>query len=44
MIKVGIVGGTGYTGIELLRLLLRHPEVSVDLISSRGEAGRRRDT
>ena len=43
MIKVGIVGGTGYTGIELLRLLLPHPEVSVELISSRGEAGRRLD-
>ena len=43
MIKVGIVGGTGYTGVELLRLLLRHPEVSVEIISSRGEAGRRLD-
>jgi dihydrodipicolinate reductase len=27
MIKVGIVGGTGYTGVELLRLLAQHPEV-----------------
>ena len=27
MIKVGIVGGTGYTGVELLRLLAAHPEV-----------------
>ncbi|WP_188149912.1 N-acetyl-gamma-glutamyl-phosphate reductase [Teredinibacter waterburyi] len=40
MIKVGIVGGTGYTGVELLRLLAQHPEVSVDVITSRGEAGK----
>ncbi len=39
MIKVGIVGGTGYTGVELLRLLLGHPEVSLRVITSRGEAG-----
>jgi len=39
MIKVGIVGGTGYTGIELLRLLATHPEVSLDIITSRGETG-----
>jgi len=39
MIKVGIVGGTGYTGVELLRLLARHPEVTLDAITSRQEAG-----
>jgi N-acetyl-gamma-glutamyl-phosphate reductase len=39
MIKVGIVGGTGYTGVELLRLLALHPEVDVVAITSRGEAG-----
>lgn len=39
MIKVGIVGGTGYTGVELLRLLARHPEVELLAITSRGEAG-----
>jgi len=39
VIKVGIVGGTGYTGVELLRLLARHPEVEVDAITSRSEAG-----
>lgn len=39
MIKVGIVGGTGYTGVELLRLLLGHPGVSLEVITSRGEAG-----
>lgn len=39
MINVGIVGGTGYTGVELLRLLATHPEVSLKVITSRSEAG-----
>ena len=39
MIKVGIVGGTGYTGVELLRLLMQHPEAEVVAITSRGDAG-----
>ncbi len=39
MIKVGIVGGTGYTGVELLRLLARHPQVELRAITSRKEAG-----
>jgi N-acetyl-gamma-glutamyl-phosphate reductase len=39
MIKAGIVGGTGYTGVELLRLLARHPEVELAAITSRKEAG-----
>ena len=39
MIEVGIVGGTGYTGAELLRLLLRHPQARARVITSRGEAG-----
>jgi N-acetyl-gamma-glutamyl-phosphate reductase len=39
MIKVGIVGGTGYTGVELLRLLVQHPDVRLSAITSRGEAG-----
>lgn len=43
MISVGIVGGTGYTGVELLRLLCAHPEVELRLITSRAEAGRRVD-
>ncbi len=43
MIKVGIVGGTGYTGSELLRLLVAHPEVALSAITSRAEAGRRVD-
>jgi N-acetyl-gamma-glutamyl-phosphate reductase len=38
-IKVGIVGGTGYTGVELLRLLAVHPHVELTCITSRGEAG-----
>ena len=40
MIKAGIVGGTGYTGVELLRLLAGHPEVELTVITSRSEAGR----
>lgn len=43
MIKVGIVGGTGYTGVELLRLLVAHPKVEIALITSRAESGRRVD-
>ena len=39
MIKVGVVGGTGYTGVELLRLLVQHPNVEIRAITSRGEAG-----
>lgn len=39
MIKVGVVGGTGYTGVELLRLLAQHGEVELVTITSRGEAG-----
>lgn len=39
MIKVGIVGGTGYTGVELLRLLAMHPAVELTAITSRKEDG-----
>lgn len=39
MIKVGIVGGTGYTGVELLRLLAQHPQARVEVITSRSEDG-----
>ncbi|MCK4742346.1 MAG: N-acetyl-gamma-glutamyl-phosphate reductase [Sulfuriflexus sp.] len=38
-IKAGIVGGTGYTGVELLRLLALHPNIELQAITSRGEAG-----
>ena len=40
MIKVGVVGGTGYTGVELLRLLAGHPEAELVVITSRSEAGK----
>ena len=40
MIKIGIVGGTGYTGVELLRLLATHPQSELVAITSRAEAGR----
>lgn len=43
MIKVGIVGGTGYTGAELLRIFAQHPGAEVVLLTSRQEAGRRAD-
>ena len=39
MIKAGVIGGTGYTGVELLRLLSTHPEVELAMISSRSEKG-----
>jgi N-acetyl-gamma-glutamyl-phosphate reductase len=38
-LKVGIVGGTGYTGVELLRLLAVHPNAELNAITSRSEAG-----
>ena len=41
MIKIGIVGGTGYTGVELLRLLAQHPHAEVVTITSRNDAGTR---
>lgn len=41
MIKAGIVGATGYTGVELLRLLALHPDVRLDVVTSRSEAGKR---
>ncbi|AXI02114.1 N-acetyl-gamma-glutamyl-phosphate reductase [Aquirhabdus parva] len=42
-INVGIVGGTGYTGVELVRLLVRHPAVHIAALTSRTEAGTRVD-
>jgi N-acetyl-gamma-glutamyl-phosphate reductase len=39
MIRVGIVGGTGYTGVELMRLLARHPGAELKIITSRSQAG-----
>ena len=43
MIQVGIVGGTGYTGVELLRILALHPKVEVAVVTSRADAGARVD-
>ena len=43
MKKIGIVGATGYTGVELLRLLSMHPGVEVSFVTSRGNAGSRVD-
>jgi len=40
MIKIGIVGATGYTGVELLRLLVTHPDVEIGIVTSRSESGK----
>lgn len=39
MIKVGIVGGTGYAGVELLRLLAQHPQAKIAAVTSRSDVG-----
>ncbi len=39
-IKIGVVGGTGYTGVELLRLLVQHPNAEIAAVTSRQEVGR----
>jgi N-acetyl-gamma-glutamyl-phosphate reductase len=41
MISVGIVGGTGYTGVELLRVLAMHPKIEVQVVTSRSEVGKK---
>lgn len=43
MIQAGIVGGTGYTGVELLRILALHPEIEISIVTSRSDAGSRVD-
>ena len=43
MIKAGIVGGTGYTGVELLRILALHPQARIKTVTSRADAGKRVD-
>ena len=40
-IKVGIIGGSGYTGVELLRILHQHPDAEVTAISSRALQGKK---
>lgn len=39
IIKAGIIGGTGYTGVELIRLLLNHPNVKIHCVTSRADSG-----
>ena len=39
-INVSVVGGSGYTGIELLRLLSQHPHINIHYVTSRGDKGR----
>jgi N-acetyl-gamma-glutamyl-phosphate reductase len=41
MIKVGIIGGSGYTGGELIRILLNHPHATIDFVFSTTRAGKR---
>src|SRR5690349_24907433 len=43
-IRAGIIGGAGYTGGELIRLLVNHPGVNVSFIHSRSHAGKRVDS
>ncbi|BBL75652.1 N-acetyl-gamma-glutamyl-phosphate reductase [Methylomagnum ishizawai] len=43
MIRAGIVGGTGYTGVELLRILATHPGVEIGAVTSRADVGKRVD-
>ena len=41
MKKVGIIGGSGYTGGELIRLILQHPELEIDFVFSTTRAGKK---
>jgi N-acetyl-gamma-glutamyl-phosphate reductase len=43
MLRVGIIGGTGYTGGELLRLLIMHPMAEITVVTSRSQKGKRVD-
>ena len=40
-VKVGVIGSTGYTGSELVRLLLQHPRTNIELVTSRSHVGKR---
>ena len=44
MIKAGIIGGSGYTGGELIRILLNHPQAEIDFIFSTTRAGKKLTT
>lgn len=39
MIRIGVLGATGYTALELIKILLRHPQVSITTLTSRQEGG-----
>lgn len=39
--KVAVVGATGYTGVELIRLLTDHPDVSLEIITSQSQSGKK---
>ncbi len=39
MIKAGVIGGAGYTGGELLRILVNHPDVEIEFVNSNSNAG-----
>lgn len=41
MIRAGIIGGSGYTGGELIRLLVNHPKVDIDFVYSRTKSGKK---
>ena len=41
MIKAGIIGGSGYTGGELIRILLNHPAAEIDFVYSTTRAGKK---
>jgi N-acetyl-gamma-glutamyl-phosphate reductase len=41
MIKAGIIGGTGYTGGELIRLLLNHPNAELSFVTSYSNVGKK---
>ena len=41
MVKVGIIGGAGYTGGEAIRILLNHPDVELKFVHSNSNAGNR---
>ncbi|AYN69178.1 N-acetyl-gamma-glutamyl-phosphate reductase [Euzebyella marina] len=44
MIKAGIIGGSGYTGGELIRILLNHPQADIDFVFSTTRAGKKLTT
>ena len=39
-IKIGIIGGAGYTGGELLRILIHHPQAEIVYVNSKSQAGK----